>query len=100
MDARENLTAQQMIDCLIEYRDKDHSECDAFVCCLLSHGEKGRINATDGQIPVIKLMELFYDRCCPELAGKPKLFFIGACQGKGGKLMNLSVHPGFQSVES
>jgi caspase-like apoptosis-related cysteine protease len=49
---------------------------------ILSHGDKGIIYAKDGVYkPEDKLWERFTDDKCPTLVGKPKLFFIQACQG-------------------
>lgn len=49
---------------------------------LLSHGEKGCVFGTDGErVPLQDITEPFTSRRAPTLAGKPKLFFIQACQG-------------------
>lgn len=87
----QNLTAVEMKTELTKCSKEDHSKSDAFVCCLLSHGSKGRIFGMEGMedsISVVELMKPFYDDKCPGLRGKPKLFFIGACQ-VGGKSFNL-----------
>lgn len=53
---------------------------DAFVCCILSHGEKGSVLGIDGEQVLIRdLTQPFAE--CHKLAHKPKLFFIQACQG-------------------
>lgn len=60
----------------------DHMNKDCFVCCILSHGDKGIIFGTDGQeIPIQELTTSFTGLKCFSLAGKPKVFFIQACQG-------------------
>uniref|UniRef100_A0A8C3S2R3 Caspase-8 n=1 Tax=Chelydra serpentina TaxID=8475 RepID=A0A8C3S2R3_CHESE len=62
---------------------KDHRDRDCFVCCILSHGESGLVYGTDEQeVPIRTIMSYFTARQCPQLAEKPKLFFIQACQGK------------------
>ncbi|KAM9123819.1 caspase-10 isoform 1-T4 [Pangshura tecta] len=62
---------------------KDHRERDCFVCCILSHGELGLVYGTDErEVPIRTIMSYFTARQCPQLAEKPKLFFIQACQGK------------------
>jgi caspase-like apoptosis-related cysteine protease len=49
---------------------------------VLSHGEQGIIYAKDGAYkPEDKLWGRFTGDKCVTLAGKPKLFFIQACQG-------------------
>ncbi|NXI73960.1 CASPA protein, partial [Anseranas semipalmata] len=62
---------------------KDHKDRDCFVCCILSHGESGAIYGKDGELVSIRtIMSHFTAKQCPQLAEKPKLFFIQACQGK------------------
>ncbi|KAL3853862.1 hypothetical protein ACJMK2_013161 [Sinanodonta woodiana] len=60
----------------------DHSGFDCFVCCVLSHGSEGNVFGTNGiEVPIINLTGFFLSTNCPSLAGKPKVFFIQACQG-------------------
>ena len=62
----------------------DHKEADAFICVILSHGRKGCVLGTDRQpVELEKLFALFDGNKCPNLIGKPKIFFIQACQGGG-----------------
>ena len=70
-------------DCLHKERQcKEHNQADMFVLCALSHGQEGCVYAMDGTTVLIqKIVELFDGRNCPALAGKPKMFFIQACQG-------------------
>ena len=52
--------------------------------CVLSHGEKGCVFGSDGQeVSLRELTEPFTSKRARTLAGKPKLFFIQACQGSG-----------------
>lgn len=60
---------------------EDHSQNDCLVVCILSHGEKGSIWARDIRYPVDEVYHIFTGDKCPSLAGKPKLFFVQACQG-------------------
>ncbi|NXN34613.1 CASP8 protein, partial [Nycticryphes semicollaris] len=77
-----NLEAKQMYAKLKEYSKKDHSNMDCFVCFILSHGEKDKIKGIDHELINIKdIVSCFSGSNCPSLAGKPKLFFIQACQG-------------------
>ncbi|KAM9380586.1 LOW QUALITY PROTEIN: caspase-8-like [Phaethornis superciliosus] len=77
-----NLEAEQMYAKVKEYSKKDHSNMDCFVCFIFSHGEKDKIKGIDGEFVNIKdLVSCFKGSNCPSLAGKPKLFFIQACQG-------------------
>ncbi|NXV47730.1 CASP8 protein, partial [Uria aalge] len=80
-----NLEAKQMYAELKEYSKKDHSNMDCFVCFIFSHGEKDKIQGADHELVNIKdLLSCFSGSNCPTLAGKPKLFFIQACQGSVG----------------
>ena len=55
---------------------------DSFVCCLLSHGKKGKVCGTDGE--EFDLNNIYnYLGPCKHLSGKPKMAFIQACQGGG-----------------
>ncbi|XP_043854683.1 caspase-8 [Dromiciops gliroides] len=76
-------TAEQIHQDLQNFQEKNHEDKDCFVCCLLSHGDRGTIYGIDGQEVAIKdLTSYFSSSKCPSLAGKPKVFFIQACQGK------------------
>ncbi|NXG27732.1 CASP8 protein, partial [Dromaius novaehollandiae] len=80
-----DLEANQMYAKVKEYSKKDHSNMDCFVCFILSHGEKDKIKGIDQEFVNIKdLLSCFSGSNCPSLAGKPKLFFIQACQGSVG----------------
>ncbi|NWX44705.1 CASP8 protein, partial [Steatornis caripensis] len=80
-----DLEAKQMYAKVKEYSKKDHSNMDCFVCFIFSHGEKDKIKGVDCELVNIKdLVSCFSGSNCPSLAGKPKLFFIQACQGSGG----------------
>ncbi|XP_067405012.1 caspase-8 isoform X2 [Emydura macquarii macquarii] len=77
-----NLTAEQIHHTVHKYRAMDHHNKDCFVCCILSHGDRGIVFGTDGQETSIQeLTTSFTGMNCPSLAGKPKVFFIQACQG-------------------
>ncbi|NXG64283.1 CASP8 protein, partial [Hemiprocne comata] len=77
-----DLTAEQIRETVNIYRCKDHKDKDCFVCCILSHGKKGIIYGVDGQeVPIQELTTSFTGQNCHSLAGKPKVFFVQACQG-------------------
>ncbi|XP_069471566.1 caspase-8 isoform X3 [Ambystoma mexicanum] len=83
-----DLTAEAIKKTVKDYGAMSHKDSDCFVCCVLSHGDKGTIQGTDGRaIGIRKLTSYFTGLKCPSLAGKPKVFFIQACQGD-------SFHPG------
>ena len=59
-----------------------HTEGDAFILAIFSHGAKGRIFGIDGRdVKIEAIKEAFDGKHCKSLAGKPKLFIIQACQG-------------------
>lgn len=61
--------------------DKDHTHRDCIVIAVLSHGDLGIVYAKDmGYKPDTLWCRFTADRC-PTLAGKPKIFFLQACQG-------------------
>lgn len=79
---KKNLTAEAMRHELKTLGSRDFLDDDALVVCVLSHGEKGCVFGTDEQeVSLRELTQPFTSRQAPTLAGKPKLFFIQACQG-------------------
>ncbi|NWS97206.1 CASP8 protein, partial [Mionectes macconnelli] len=77
-----DLTADEIRKTVNIFRCEDHEDKDCFVCCILSHGKKGIIYGVDGQeVPIRELTASFTVQNCRSLAGKPKVFFIQACQG-------------------
>lgn len=61
--------------------EMDHSEHDCLAIAVLSHGELGLLYAHDAAYKADSLWHYFTADRCQSLAGKPKLFFIQACQG-------------------
>ena len=60
---------------------EDHSNSDCILLVVLSHGDSEILYAEDTRYPRSKLWSYFTDENCPTLKGKPKIFFIQACQG-------------------
>ncbi|KAH8265100.1 hypothetical protein KR026_010348 [Drosophila bipectinata] len=60
---------------------QNHSNSDCILVAILSHGEMGYIYAKEVQYKLESIWSFFTTNHCPSLAGKPKLFFIQACQG-------------------
>lgn len=85
---------QYWVCCFVAIRDAVSAESDCFACVISSHGMEGQvrtstpgvrepfirtehsINTRDGVVSTNKLLELFNDRNCRPLKGKPKMFFI------------------------
>ncbi|XP_075687330.1 caspase-3-like [Rhinoderma darwinii] len=77
-----DLTGEEMLNIMKLYAGEDHTEKDSLVCFVLSHGNKGTVCGTDGKdVSVKDLTDCFNGRNCSSLIGKPKVFFIQACQG-------------------
>ena len=80
-----NGTAQDMRNMLQrQSKDKELRKVDYFICFIMSHGRKGgKILGSDGNTVNLKYIEdLFNRESCPDLKGKPKIFFIQACRGE------------------
>ncbi|RWS10270.1 caspase-like protein, partial [Dinothrombium tinctorium] len=76
-----DLTYNEVITTLSEASNADYLDTDCFICCILTHGEQGFLWAKDKQYPIDTVYQYFKGDKCPSLAGKPKIFFIQACQG-------------------
>ncbi|XP_031711148.1 caspase-8-like [Anarrhichthys ocellatus] len=77
-----NLTAEAMRQELRMLGSRDFLDEDALVVCVLSHGAMECVFGADEQkVSLKELTRPFTSRGAPTLAGKPKLFFIQACQG-------------------
>ncbi|KAF5303850.1 hypothetical protein FQR65_LT08107 [Abscondita terminalis] len=74
----EYLEMQQQV---IAASKTNHSENDCFLMVILTHGDLGILYAKDMAYKPEQLWTSFSADKCPSLAGKPKLFFIQACQG-------------------
>lgn len=81
VEVKENLTADEMTDTLFKMCQRDHSNYDSFVCCILTHGERDIVHGADS-IPVSLFDLTGVLKFCKGLAGKPKMFFIQACRGE------------------
>ncbi|XP_028328225.1 caspase-8-like isoform X2 [Gouania willdenowi] len=78
-----DLTAQAMREEVNTLGQRNFINEDALVVCVLSHGDQGCVFGTDEKKVSLKELTLpFTGIQAPTLTGKPKLFFIQACQGK------------------
>ncbi|KAI0222026.1 Cell death protein 3 [Lamellibrachia satsuma] len=79
----DNLTAEQIRETLKEESRKQESSANAFVLCILSHGENDHILGTDEEmISIDDITAMFDGKSCPTLINKPKIFIFQACRGK------------------
>ena len=75
-----NITKSEIRRIVKEMATLNHSAHDAFIFSILTHGEEGLLYGTDGTTSTRDLTSAFKD--ATTLAGKPKMFFFQACQGK------------------
>lgn len=78
-----------------ERDDEVHSRYSMFVVCILAHGENNKVFGIDGldtsgAVDISEMTSWFSSTNCSSLAGKPKLFFIQACQG-GKEMLSVAV---------
>nr|KAG5694967.1 hypothetical protein BaRGS_024150 [Batillaria attramentaria] len=82
VEVHDNKTDTELLRLVAETARKDHSMYDCFVCCILSHGNLGVVYGANGVAVAIRdLTSQLRAQLCPSLRGKPKLFFLQACQG-------------------
>lgn len=95
-----NLASKELLKEMKEIRDSVSAQSDCFACVISSHGMEGQIRTSipgvpepfirtehftytrDGVVRTNELLELFNDRNCRPLKGKPKMFFIQACRSR------------------
>jgi len=60
---------------------RDHSQSDAFILFIMTHGENGFVFGNDGEKVSIddEIAGILGE--CPTLRNKPKLLFFQACRG-------------------
>ncbi|KAK2580379.1 hypothetical protein KPH14_006134 [Odynerus spinipes] len=76
-----NYTSKDVTNVLHDAANMDHSTYDCLIVSVLSHGELGMLYAYDSPYKADTIWTYFTSDKCPTLAGKPKIFFIQACQG-------------------
>jgi len=76
-----DLKKSELFAILDRLSTEDHSDADALVVSFLSHGDTGVLYTYDEILKSDQLWSRFTADRCPTLAGKPKIFFIQACQG-------------------
>ncbi|KAI4470526.1 caspase [Holotrichia oblita] len=76
-----DLNHQDLHGKINEVSKVDFTNYDCFLLAVLSHGDKGILYARDNGYKPESLWGTFTADNVPTLAGKPKMFFIQACQG-------------------
>ena len=77
VEQHDNPTTHEIKNLLSAAANDDYSNLHCFACALLSCFEKGEIWETDVSMNINEVISLFRTK---KLAGKPKVFFIEACQ--------------------
>ncbi|KAK7446412.1 hypothetical protein BaRGS_00040273 [Batillaria attramentaria] len=83
VESHTDCTAKEMQDLLeSQFKKRDHKQYDSFACAILSHGSRGVVKGVDGnELSLDTITDIVTRSNCRSLVGKPKLFFIQACQG-------------------
>ncbi|XP_037084187.1 caspase-1-like [Pollicipes pollicipes] len=76
-----DLRKSELFAVLDKLSTEDHNDADCIVVCFLSHGDSGVLYTYDEILKSDQLWARFTADRCPSLAGKPKIFFVQACQG-------------------
>ena len=76
----EDSTTAEINKILKKCSEEDHKDADCIFVATFSHGGNGVISSKDGIYKTETLWFHFDAKRCPSLAGKPKVFFIQACQ--------------------
>ncbi|CAB3234517.1 unnamed protein product [Arctia plantaginis] len=76
-----NRTSSEVHSYVQQIAELDHTDHDCLLIAVLTHGELGLLYAKDTHYKPDNLWSHFTADKCPSLAGKPKIFFIQACQG-------------------
>lgn len=83
VQAHDDVTDTGMLQVISQMALEDHTSYDCFVCCILTHGLQGELYGVNGiTVPIKDLTGPMRAQSCPTLSGKPKLFFLQACQGR------------------
>ncbi|XP_052081018.1 caspase-3-like isoform X1 [Mytilus californianus] len=94
IERHEDLKSHQILEVTDTLSKQDHSRYSSVVVCILSHGGPRSVYGVDGfPVPVRNLTEKFTGSNCKSLAGKPKLFFVQACQGKKEQIVQRKAAP-------
>ncbi|XP_072297166.1 caspase-8 [Eucyclogobius newberryi] len=94
VETHTDLNSDEIKDLLNNKGSRDFHNEDALVVCVLSHGEYGCVFGSDEKkVSIRELTQPFTSTRAPSLAGKPKLFFIQACQGNSYQAGSLPFAP-------
>ena len=88
VEIRQNLGGLEILKVAQEMAGRDHSNYEAFVFCIMSHGDKKDViyGVDNRKAGMEDLMSEFTATNCPTLENKPNMFFIQACRGQRSDL--------------
>ena len=76
---KRNLTKDQIHHELKDVAEMDHLCFDAFVCCILTHGNDENVYGTDWRpLKLVDIRHKFKGNVCRSLISKPKIFLVQA----------------------
>ncbi|XP_076016378.1 caspase-14-like isoform X2 [Genypterus blacodes] len=75
--------SRELLEDVKQFRDSLNEKVSCLTIFIMAHGTLGHINMRDGKLELSTIFEMFDNRHCPALRGKPKLFVIQACRGVG-----------------
>ena len=77
-----DLTGNQFKSAFNEVAAIDHKNFDCLIVAILTHGIKGKLYSTDGELICVEdITKLFNGHHCPSLIGKPKIFLLQVDRG-------------------
>ncbi len=90
VDIRRNLTRDEINKTSKDVAAEDHSNFDAFVFIIMSHGgSRDAVCGVDDRPAYVEdVMSEFKAMKCPSLRNKPKLFFIQCCRGSSTEFIS------------
>lgn len=93
-----NLTAADISRKMRTVANRDHTQFDSFICCIVGCGTEEGVYGCDGEIvPLQEIVATLKGNSCPTLVGKPKMFFLQLNQGdavdEGVQIQTRSLEP-------
>jgi len=84
VEAHENKVITEIDEILEKVRNEKHEDADCLLVMVMTHGENGSLMDSNYRPydPYDRLWSIFESHRCPSLVGKPKIFFLQACQGE------------------
>lgn len=90
VNIRKDLTRDKINKVVKHVAAEDHSDNDAFVLIIMSHGgDRDAVSGVDGRpVYVEDIMREFRAMNCRTLRNKPKLFFVQCCRGASSEFLS------------